>query len=131
MNKPDLSKIKDKSVLEYISHLESKLSNYENSVYSTSYVTLKKIVEKGNEQIKNIEIDILTDEGEKQYKFVAKFVSQLKEYSEQLDYFKSKMSPGEVEKADSEGVLHKNSIGKKVGLAEQIALKDNARNTSI
>ncbi len=131
MNKPDLSKVKDKSVLEYISQLESKLNKYESSIHSASYLTLKKIVDNGNDQIKNIEFDILTEDGEKQYKLVAKFIKELQEYSDQLDYFKSKMSPTEIEKADSEGVLKKNSLGKKVGLAEQIALKENGRNTSL
>jgi hypothetical protein len=129
MNKPDLSKIKDKSVLEYIAHLESKLNNYEGTIYSSSYLALKKIVDKGNEQIKNIEIDILTDEGEKQYKLVSKFASQLKEYGEQLEFFRSKMTPDEIKEADT--VIIKQSLGKKVGLAEQIALKDNGRNTSV
>lgn len=131
MNKPDLSKVKDKSVLEYIAQLESKLNNYESSVYSASYLTLKKIVDKGNDQIKNIEFDILTEEGEKQYKLVAKFIKELQEYSDQLDSFKSKMSPAEIKQVDVDRVITKQSLGKKVGFAEQIALKDHGKNTSV
>jgi hypothetical protein len=130
MNKPDLTKCKDKSVLEYIEHLETKLDNFTKNTYCDSYLSLKRIVDKGNQQIATIEIDILTDDGEKQYKSIAKFASQLKEYGEQMEYFKSKMTVQEVDKID--GVVIKKVVDKKVGIAEKMAINNkDGKNTSI
>jgi len=92
MTKPNLSKVKDKSVLEYIAYLENQLK----SPYAESYLSLKRMIDKGNSQIKNIEIDIFTPEGEAKFKQASKFSSQLKDWFDQLEYFKSKMSPEEI-----------------------------------
>ena len=94
-----------KEVLPYIEYLESQLK----TPYAESFLSLKRMVDKGNSQIKDVDIDILTPEGESQFKQKMKFVSQLKECFEQMDYFKSKMSPEEIKKAHqavtkSEGV---------------------------
>ncbi len=122
--------IKDKSVLEYIEHLEAHLEKFTKSIYCESYLSLKKIVDKGNLQIKDIEVDILTDEGEKQYKSIAKFASQLQEYGEQMEFFKSKMSPEELDKID--GVVVKKFLEKKVGVAEKMALNNkDGKNTPL
>lgn len=128
MKKPELKNIKDKSVIEYIEYLESQLEKFTKNTYCDSYLSLKKIVDKGNQQISSIEIDILTDDGEKQYKSIAKFAAQLKEYGEQMEYFKSKMNPGEVDAI--EGVLIKKTLDKKVGVAEKMALKNKDGSSS-
>lgn len=125
MNRPDLSKIKDKGILEYIVFLENQLK----SPYAESFVSLKKMIDKGNAQIKESDIDIFTPEGETKFKQASKFSSQLKDWFEQLDYFKSRMTPDEIKSA--EGVIEKASIDKKVGFAEKIALKESGKGSSI
>lgn len=122
MERPDLSKTKDKAVVAYIEELESKLDKYSiSSTYRESYLSLKAIVDKGNAQIKGMDIDILTDDGEKRYKMVSKFVGQLKQYGEQLEFFLSKMNPEEARRLKEEAAMDN------LGMAEKIALKSNGQ----
>jgi len=104
MIKPSLKSIKDQSVLAYVEYLENQLK----SPFADSYMAIKKIVDKGNEQIKNTEIDIFKVEDEKKSAMIGKFLDKLESYSKQMDYFKSKMSPEEIKKSTivtkSEGV---------------------------
>lgn len=105
MKKPELKNIKDKSVIEYIEYLESQLK----TPYADSFLSLKRMVDKGNSQIKNTEIDIFTPDGDAKFKQASKFSSQLKDWFDQMEYFKSKMSPEEIIKVNqvvvkSEGV---------------------------
>lgn len=93
------------NILPYVEYLEHQLK----TPYADSFLSLKRMVDKGNSQIKNTEIDIFTPEGDAKFKQAAKFSSQLKEWFNQMEYFKSKMSPDEVKKATqvvikSEGV---------------------------
>ena len=127
MLKPSLKSIKDKSIIEYIEYLENQLKVYTESTCSQSYLNLKRIVDAGNQQLSTFEIDILTEEGQKKYKLVSKFVSDMQENTEQLEFFKSRMTPLEI--ASVEGVLIKKTVGQKVGMAEQMALgnKDGSK----
>lgn len=119
MEKPDLSKVKDHLVIDYINYLEKNLDKYNiSSTYKQSYLSLKTIVDKGNEQIATMEIDIMTDDGEKKYKMIQKFVSQLKAYGEQLEYFLSKLNPEEARR------LKEMTDKDNLGFAEKMALKN-------
>lgn len=130
MERPSLKGLKDKSIVEYIESLENQLKVYNDSPYVASYLNLKRIVDQGNEQMGTIKIDILTDDGQKNYKAISKFALQLQEYGEQMEFFKSKMTSKEVEIVD--GLVVKKSLGQKVGVAEQMALKEkDGKNTSI
>ncbi len=98
MERPSLKSVKDIKVLAYIIHLEK----INDSAYKPSYISLKMIVDSINSQIQKISIDITSDDGEKQFKLISKYASQLQEYSKQLDFFKSKMLPEEIIEAEEE-----------------------------
>ena len=95
MTRPDLKKVKDKPVLDYIEYLENQLK----TPYAESFMSLKRMVDKGNKQLTTFDIDIFTPEGEIQFRQASKFSSQLKTWFEEMDFFKSKMSPEEFAKS--------------------------------
>lgn len=105
MNKPDLSKVKDKSVLEYISQLENQLK----TPYAEAFISLKRMVDNGTVQMKNIVFDVFTPEGETKFKQAAKFTSQLKDWYSEMEYFKSKMSPEEILEL-KQGVIKEDGV---------------------
>lgn len=108
--------IKDKQVLAYVQLLESDLEKFTKSSYVDSYLSLKKIVDKGNKQIQGTEFDILDDDQDN-FKKVSKFLSLQKEYLEQMEYFRSKMKP--EDRKDLEARLNTEA-----GIAERIALSE-------
>ncbi|MES2395800.1 MAG: hypothetical protein V4549_07345 [Bacteroidota bacterium] len=105
MNKPNLSKVKDKSVLEYISSLEDQLK----TPYAEAFISLKRMVDNGTDQMKNIVFDVFTPEGETKFKQAAKFTAQLKVWYSEMEYFKSKMSPEEIVEV-SKGVVKEDGV---------------------
>lgn len=100
MEKP--TNIKDKTALSYIQFLESRLKIYTDSPYTPSYISIKKIVDSINFQIQKIDINIESEDADKQFQQIKKFASQLQDYSKQLDFFKSRMSPEDIVKANEE-----------------------------
>jgi hypothetical protein len=106
--------VKDKSVLAYIHYLEDQLK----TPYAEAYISLKNVIDKGNEQLKNFDMDIFTLEGEAKFKQALKFSSQLKDWFEQLEYFKSKMNPDEVKKEKEERELTPVERQKKIANAD-------------
>ena len=92
--------IKDKSVHEYIEYLEAQLK----TPYAEAFLSLKKMVDKGNAQVKNADMDIFSPEGETKFKQAAKFSSQLKDWYSEMEYFKSKMSPEDLKKLKDDDV---------------------------
>lgn len=92
--------IKDKNALAYIDYLENKLRIYTDSPYTPSYISIKKIVDSINFQIQKIDINIESEDSDKQFKNITKFAAQLQDYSEQLDFFKSRMNPDDVARAN-------------------------------
>jgi hypothetical protein len=114
MNRPP---IKDKAVLAYVQYLENQLS----SPFADSYLAIKKIVDKGNDQLINTEIDIFDSDDEKKSSMVQKYISQLKTYSEQMIYFKSKMTGEEIIEADKKA---KEKVVKAEGVEEYLRSKE-------
>lgn len=106
--------IKDKNVLAYIEYLEEQLK----TPYAEAYISLKNVVDKGNEQLKNFEMDIFTPEGEMKFKQALKFSSQLQDFFLQMEYFKSKMSPDEVKKEKEEREMTPVERQKKIANAD-------------
>lgn len=103
--------IKDKAVSAYVDYLEHKLSGFERSPYLNSYLALKKMLDKGNEQLislASVEIDFEGDA----FKGASKFMSLQRDYSDQMDYFRSKMTATEREAVDTSNL----------GIAEKLAL---------
>lgn len=92
MQRPDLKSIKNKDVLEYISYLEKQLQ----TPYFNSYISIKKIIDNGNAQIAKVNLDILSPEGEAQFKLVTKFASSIGDLFSQMESLKGKMSPDEL-----------------------------------
>lgn len=114
MEKP--TNIKDKNVLAYIDYLEKKLQVYTKSPYVNSYLSLKRMVDRGNlqlEQSADADIDFDSDK----FKAVSKFVSLQKDYLEQMDYYRTKMTPLEQRELDEE-------IRQSAGIAEKVAMKN-------
>jgi len=93
--------IKDKAVLAYVEYLEGQLK----TPYADAFISLKRMVDNGTVQMKNIEFDVFTPEGETKFKQAAKFTSQLKDWYSEMEYFKSKMSPDEIKKVNKEQEL--------------------------
>lgn len=113
MEKP--TNIKDKNVLAFINHLEAKLEAYTKSPYVNSYMSLKRMVDRGNlqlEQSADSDIDFDSDK----FKAVSKFVSLQKDYLEQMDYYRTKMIPLEQRQIDEE-------MKGNAGIAEKVAMK--------
>ncbi len=127
--------IKDKSAQEYIEYLEKKIAQYENSPYHKSYVILldqyndmidqlriKHEMEYDQVQKKEVEvvkgrIDIFGSKNDKE--FGLKFFQESFDLLQQLDKFRSKMTPEERRLAD-EAQKTKN-----IGIAEKLAMKNN------
>ncbi len=108
--------IKDKSALAYIQFLESKLETYTKSPYVNSYLGIKRMIDRGNmqlEQAASADIDFES----KEFTAIAKFLKLQKEYYEQMDYYRQKMTPIEQRELDE---LMKSGAG----VAEKIALKN-------
>jgi hypothetical protein len=108
--------IKEKSSLEYIEYLEAQLKMFTESPYADSYLSIKRFVDSGNKQIASKEIDLFTDEGQKDHKSISKFASQLKDLFAQMDFYRAKMNPSEQRRLDER--LKENNLG----VAERIAL---------
>lgn len=118
MEKPDT--IKDKSALAYIEYLENKLELFTKSPYTNSYIALKRMVDRGNlqlEQAGNEDIDFDSDK----FKAISKFALQQKDFLDQLDYFRSKMTPPEQKVLDEQ-------MKQGAGIAEKVAMKHNGTN---
>lgn len=122
MEKPDLKGIKDKKVLAYIDYLETQLSIFTESPYVDSYLSIKKVIDKGNKQIADKDIDLFSDEGQKQYKSIQKFTNELNGLQEQMDIFRGKMNPAQVRELKAR--MEKDNLG----LAEKMALKNGNGN---
>jgi len=106
--------IKDKNALAYVEYLESQLADIKSSPYVDSYEALKKVVDSWNKKIKDLtEID--TDSADA--KAIIKYLSVQKTYLEQLEYFKSKMSP------DDRKAIEKK-MRESAGIAERMALEE-------
>ena len=84
--------IKDKSCLEYIEYLEAQLK----TPYAEAFLSLKRMVDQGTSQIKDIKFNVFDSDGETTFKQAAKFTSQLKDWYSEMEYFKSKISPEEM-----------------------------------
>ena len=112
MEKP--ATIKDKAALAYIKHLEDKLEVFQKSPYRSAYLSLKKIVDRGNKQLEEAADDDIDFDSDK-YKSIAKFVSSQKSYLEQMEFYRSKMSPLDQKELDEQ-------LKNKAGIAEKIAL---------
>ena len=108
--------IKDKYCLEYIEYLEAQLKMFTESPNVESYMSIKRIVDAGNKQIAAREIDLFTDEGQKDHKAISKFASQLKEYESQMEFFRGKMNPQQMR------ILNEKMKEDNLGVAERIAL---------
>ena len=108
--------IKEKSSLEYIEYLEAQLKMFTESPYADSYLSIKRFVDSGNKQIASKEIDLFTDEGQKDHKSISKFASQLKDLFAQMDFYRAKMNPSEQRRLDER--LKESNLG----VAERIAL---------
>lgn len=100
MEKPNLKSVKDKEVLAYIEHLEKLLEKYSNSPYADSYISTKKILDDWNKQLSEHRIDIFNSEDSKKFAMVKTFLKEQKFYTEQIEYYKSKMTASEVKSAD-------------------------------
>lgn len=103
MDRPKI--IKDKACLEYIEYLEAQLK----TPYAEAFISLKKMVDKGNEQLKEVSFSVFTDDGEKTFRQAGKFTAQLKDWYTEMEYFKSKMSPQEVADAQK-GVVKSEGV---------------------
>lgn len=91
--------IKDKNALAYIEYLESEVKSLEaqlKSPYAESYLAIKKIVDAGNKQIMEEDFDIFDEASEKKSAMIQKFLNKTEDYSKQMEYFKSMMSPADA-----------------------------------
>lgn len=116
MDRPKV--IKDKSCLEYIEYLESQVKLFTESPYADSYLSIKRFIDSGNKQIGSKEIDLFTDEGQKDHKSISKFAAQLKDLFAQMEFYRAKMNPSEQRKLDEK--IKEDSLG----VAERIALQN-------
>lgn len=105
MERPKLTAIKDKSILEYIEHLEAQLK----TPYAKAYISIKKIADNVGSQLEKLQFNIDSEDIGKDLKKAGQISSQLKDFYVEMDYYSSKMSPDEVKAAEkgitkSEGV---------------------------
>jgi len=104
--------IKDKSIQAYVSYLQEELDKFQKSPYVNSYLSIKKLIDKGNTTINDMATSKDFDFESDKFKGIEKFLSKQKDYYEQMEYFRSKMAPNEKKLID----------GHSLGIAEQIAL---------
>ncbi len=105
MNKPKLNPTKDKVAIEYIEYLEAQLK----TPYAEAFLSLKRMVDQGTSQIKDIKFNVFDVDGETKFKQAAKFTSQLKDWYSEMEYFKSKISPEEL-KVITQGVTKAEGV---------------------
>jgi hypothetical protein len=104
-----------------VEYLESRLKFYEESDYLESYMSIKKVVDHINLEIKNS----ISDVESKGYESVTKHAEKLPKFLAQLESFKAKMSP-----ADRKSV--EKRMQENAGLAEKIALSEkNGTNRTV
>lgn len=119
MEKP--TNIKDKAAIAYIDFLENKLQFFTKSPYVNSYLSLKRLVDRGNLQLDQSAEDEIDFESKK-FKSMSEFITKQKTYMEQLEYYRSKMNPLDQQELDQE-------MRKSAGIAEKVAMKNqNAGN---
>jgi len=112
MEKPNLKSVKDKEVIAYIEHLENLLEKFLNSPYANSYISTKKILDDWNKQLAEHRINIFDNEDVKKFAMVKTVLKEQKFYTEQIEYYKSKMTAAEVKSADDR-ILAEGSIAEK------------------
>lgn len=112
---------KDKALNAYVDFIEAKLKKFTESPYCVPYVTLKMVVDKGNEKIRALDIDFMSPDAEDVMGAIEKFVSKAKVYSEQLEHFRNKMSP--LERKEVEAKMQEDAP-----LAEKMALAADKKN---
>jgi len=101
-NKEDLNtylKHKDKNVVKLAEFLEEILS----SPYYESYSAMLFNIKSWNKQItENGGIDLLSDKDDKSYDRTMKFFLEGKYLHDQLEYYRSKILPEDIKKAEKE-----------------------------
>jgi hypothetical protein len=112
MEKPNLKSVKDKDVIAYIEYLEKMLEKFSNSPYADSYISTKKILDDWNKQLSEHRIDIFNADDAKKFSMVKTFLKEQKFYTEQIEYYKSKMTASEVKSADDR-ILAEGAIAEK------------------
>jgi hypothetical protein len=122
MEKPSLAGVKDEKVLAYIDYLESELKIFTESPHVDSYLSIKRVIDSGNEQIAENKINLFTEKGQEDYKTIGKFTSELKKLEDHLEYLRLKMNPSQ--KKQLEAKVKEDSLG----MAEKIALNGRKRN---
>lgn len=75
---------------------------FTDSPYADMYLSVLKQVTSWNQQIKDNEIDLYGSKDLKEFDRVTKYFAGIKDYSDTLDYLRSKMKPEEVKKVDQE-----------------------------
>ncbi|MES3018145.1 MAG: hypothetical protein V4721_10210 [Bacteroidota bacterium] len=108
---------KDKAMNAYVDHIEAKLKKFTTNPYCDPYITLKTLVDSGNQKMRKLDIDFMSEEAEKVMVAIEKFADKQKKYAEQLEFFKNKMTP--PERKDVEAQMEENA-----GIAEKMALKN-------
>jgi len=105
MERPKLTGLKDKSILEYIEHLEAQLK----TPYAKAYISIKKIADNVGSQLEKLQFNIDSEDIGKDLKKAGQISSQLKDFYVEMDYYSSKMSPEEV-KAAEKGVVKEEGV---------------------
>lgn len=103
---------KDKALNAYVDYQLAELDKFKKSPYVNSYLSIRKLVDKGNLTINNMADEAELDFDSEKFKGVEKFLSKQKEYYEQMEYFRGKMTSSEKKEVDISSL----------GMAEQIAL---------
>lgn len=119
MEKP--TNIKDRNALAFIQYLESKLETYTKSPYVNSYMSLKRLIDRGNQQlVESADAEEEIDFESRKFKSMSEFISKQKGYMEQLEYYRLKMLPPEVRELEEQ-------MKQNAGIAEKVALKNGRR----
>lgn len=97
----------DKQLEKYLSSSDpfvKELAQFYNKITSSSfyngYVTVASLIEKLNKQIQTSPIDIIGDD--KSFPNCHKYITEIDQYYDKLEYFRTKMNPKEVENATVE-----------------------------
>lgn len=85
---------------EEIAKLREKLSVYENSPYSKTYLGILKQIEACSNDMLDKPAGLRDEDDAKAFDRFAKFIVDVDKYFNQLEYLRSKMTPEEVKKVD-------------------------------
>lgn len=87
---------------ECAAHAYAFIAAAKESPYYEGYITLKSTIDSWNDELQYKRIRLTSDKDDKGFDRTHKYLTEINVYYDKLDYFRSKLTPGQIEKANAE-----------------------------